>query len=246
MSSGRAGNSCEARGVLQPVIRWAAAVPADGGGRKPAARSPRMASFRVGCGLLLVYAPAAFAQQSVAVNLAGVRIQNGLNQSRSSAPAAISPAFRYHYTIDGMVHGTGLVLGGLFPSSTPLAQVLETLSPGSSSVLSGEFDNCPGTHPINPPPQITSGSQVLLGITVNYAMTISFQIDAAGVASFSLTSVVLTPSLLVGSLVFDSGSATLTRVQFCAANCDGSTAPPVLNVADFTCFLQKFAAGDGS
>jgi hypothetical protein len=27
------------------------------------------------------------------------------------------------------------------------------------------------------------------------------------------------------------------------ANCDGSTALPVLNVADFTCFLQKFAAG---
>src|SRR3954471_18057472 len=30
----------------------------------------------------------------------------------------------------------------------------------------------------------------------------------------------------------------------CYANCDGSTAAPVLNVADFTCFLQKFAAGD--
>ena len=27
------------------------------------------------------------------------------------------------------------------------------------------------------------------------------------------------------------------------ANCDGSTVPPVINVADFTCFLQKFAAG---
>jgi hypothetical protein len=27
------------------------------------------------------------------------------------------------------------------------------------------------------------------------------------------------------------------------ANCDGSTVPPVLNVADFTCFLTKFAAG---
>jgi hypothetical protein len=27
------------------------------------------------------------------------------------------------------------------------------------------------------------------------------------------------------------------------ANCDGSTTPPVLNVADFTCFLQKFALG---
>jgi uncharacterized membrane protein len=30
----------------------------------------------------------------------------------------------------------------------------------------------------------------------------------------------------------------------CYANCDASTAPPVLNVADFTCFLQRFAAGE--
>jgi hypothetical protein len=30
----------------------------------------------------------------------------------------------------------------------------------------------------------------------------------------------------------------------CYANCDGSTAAPVLNVADFTCFLQRYASGD--
>jgi hypothetical protein len=30
----------------------------------------------------------------------------------------------------------------------------------------------------------------------------------------------------------------------CYANCDGSTATPVLNVADFTCFLQRYAAGE--
>ena len=30
----------------------------------------------------------------------------------------------------------------------------------------------------------------------------------------------------------------------CYVNCDHSTTPPVLNVADFTCFLQRFAAGD--
>ena len=30
----------------------------------------------------------------------------------------------------------------------------------------------------------------------------------------------------------------------CYANCDNSTSHPVLNVADFTCFLQKFAAGN--
>jgi hypothetical protein len=30
----------------------------------------------------------------------------------------------------------------------------------------------------------------------------------------------------------------------CFANCDASTAEPVLNVADFSCFLQKYAAAD--
>jgi hypothetical protein len=30
----------------------------------------------------------------------------------------------------------------------------------------------------------------------------------------------------------------------CYANCDASTIPPVLNVADFTCFLNLFAGGD--
>jgi hypothetical protein len=38
----------------------------------------------------------------------------------------------------------------------------------------------------------------------------------------------------------DSGQPPAT----CYANCDGSTAAPVLNVADFTCFLSRFAAGD--
>ena len=30
----------------------------------------------------------------------------------------------------------------------------------------------------------------------------------------------------------------------CYANCDGSVAAPILNVNDFTCFLNRFAAGD--
>lgn len=30
----------------------------------------------------------------------------------------------------------------------------------------------------------------------------------------------------------------------CYPNCDGSTAPPILNALDFGCFLSKFAAGD--
>src|SRR5262249_40357974 len=30
----------------------------------------------------------------------------------------------------------------------------------------------------------------------------------------------------------------------CYANCDGSTTLPILNVLDFGCFLNRFAAGD--
>jgi hypothetical protein len=40
--------------------------------------------------------------------------------------------------------------------------------------------------------------------------------------------------------LFDN--VVLTSV--CYANCDASTNAPVLNVADFTCFLQRYAAGD--
>jgi hypothetical protein len=50
-------------------------------------------------------------------------------------------------------------------------------------------------------------------------------------AQFFLTSPFTTPWVLA-----PGGSA-------CYANCDGSTQPPVLNVADFSCFLQKFAGG---
>jgi hypothetical protein len=41
-----------------------------------------------------------------------------------------------------------------------------------------------------------------------------------------------------------SDPATLTVGGSCYPNCDSSTSPPVLNVADFTCFLQKFAAAN--
>jgi hypothetical protein len=48
-----------------------------------------------------------------------------------------------------------------------------------------------------------------------------------------------------GELYITSLSGNLFRlVPTCYANCDASTTPPTLNVADFTCFLQRFAASD--
>jgi hypothetical protein len=195
-------------------------------------------------GAVLAAAGVAAGQQSVSINLAGLQIRNGVNQSGTSAPNTISPAYRYHYNISGTVHGVGGVLGILFSSPTPLAQVLETLSPGSSAALMGDADNCSGSHPITPPPITQMGQQTVLGITVNYAVTLAFSIGANNIASFSISSVTLSPAALVGYIQFDTGSATISRVDECLANCDNSTSPPILNVNDFICFQSRFAAGD--
>jgi autotransporter-associated beta strand protein len=44
--------------------------------------------------------------------------------------------------------------------------------------------------------------------------------------------------------VGDGNDIAVIFPQACYPNCDSSTTPPILNVADFTCFLQKYAAGN--
>jgi hypothetical protein len=46
-------------------------------------------------------------------------------------------------------------------------------------------------------------------------------------------------------LEFTAGAVdAYVRTGWCYANCDGSPKEPVLNVADYTCFLQRFSSGD--
>nr|HET9185987.1 hypothetical protein [Solirubrobacterales bacterium] len=61
---------------------------------------------------------------------------------------------------------------------------------------------------------------------------------ASGATAGEYTVQVTTPC---GSL--SSAPATLSILASCYANCDGSTIAPVLNVLDFNCFLNRFAAG---
>jgi hypothetical protein len=54
-------------------------------------------------------------------------------------------------------------------------------------------------------------------------------------------------TVIVGSGAYPGGPLVIWRAElpaFCYANCDGSTTSPALNVADFSCFLQKFVADD--
>jgi hypothetical protein len=179
--------------------------------------------------------------ESASINLAGVQIRNATNVFRSSAPDTINPARRYVYEIDGMVRGRGGALGTMFPNPTPLAEVLETFSPGSSEALRGTFWNVSGAHPIQTDPVTQSGSTVMLGITVTYSMTLATGIAGDHTAWFSLTNVVLSPSLLTGYLEFTSGSAVLARVP-CAADLNGDG---VVDFNDLLEFLNLFNAGHG-
>jgi hypothetical protein len=68
--------------------------------------------------------------------------------------------------------------------------------------------------------------------------------------------VVITDALSASTLPADEAFTTLATAGYgevlrgvavvpaCYANCDASTAPPVLNVNDFLCFQSRFAAGD--
>jgi len=52
---------------------------------------------------------------------------------------------------------------------------------------------------------------------------------------------------IVGSAALTQGNsgAYIAHIPpFCYANCDGSTIPPVLNVSDFTCFLNRYVFND--
>ena len=93
-------------------------------------------------------------------------------------------------------------------------------------------------------PALNPGFLAAAGINVNStAFRINRAADYLGQRHFtgSMDEIALYPRALppaeVAALAAASGVA-------CYANCDNSTTAPILNVLDFSCFLNKFAAGD--
>lgn len=174
-------------------------------------------------------------QNSASINLAGLQIRNGVNQTRSSAPDVVGAAYIYDTVVTGTAHGVGGALQSLFPNPTPIEEIIETLTGAPVSGLSGSAANPSGALPFVIPPFTQSGQQVIGIITVTYALTLTTSIDAAGVCSFSITDVTLTPSFLVGYLEFDTGAATVTRV------CPGDTnRDNLVNFTDLNQILSEF------
>jgi hypothetical protein len=70
------------------------------------------------------------------------------------------------------------------------------------------------------------------------AATAALHIGPAGMADEGTYTVRISSPCAITT----STPATLTVV--CYANCDGSTAAPILNVDDFVCFINLYTAGD--
>ncbi len=77
--------------------------------------------------------------------------------------------------------------------------------------------------------------------------------DSATITGSHTPNLLITPTTLADAGSYDvvvsngCGSQTTIAVPLtvtCYANCDGSTTAPILNVLDFSCFLNRFAAGD--
>jgi len=67
---------------------------------------------------------------------------------------------------------------------------------------------------------------------------------AAG-GTFQITGTIAQPDAgVVSGGAFQITGGFWTQEASCYPNCDASTTAPVLNVLDFACFLNRFAAGD--
>ncbi len=98
----------------------------------------------------------------------------------------------------------------------------------------------PGTP--NPGEALIVPADMLAHITSQNALTLVFvETDPAIAATYRGQVVNPADPTVVGPNLFITAAANTAG---CYANCDSSTTAPVLNVLDFSCFLNRFAAGE--
>jgi len=180
-----------------------------------------------------------------------------------AASAAGSPTPTYQWRKDQVdipgANGPNYVINPSVPSRSGTYDVVATNSCGSTV-------SDPAVVEINSAPDITGHPQsqtIPLGSPVTFSVTLSnpsgmvYQwrkdssaIPLANAPSYNIPSVTMQDEGTYDVLVIGtcgnafSNAAVLTVGTACYANCDGSNIPPILNVSDFICFQQKFAAGD--
>lgn len=135
---------------------------------------------------------------------------------------------------------------------------------GTSYMISGLFSVPPGQHPLvlqvdasiiastggtifhhATTRSVSGGSSIVIGVPVPGD---TFTGSAMGMLSPGTVYTValdISSGNNMGDVVIASGSfSVVLQNTTCYANCDGSTISPVLNVNDFACFINRYAAGD--
>jgi hypothetical protein len=122
---------------------------------------------------------------------------------RTSSPNTISAATGYLYSFNPVVHGSGLLGTILVPSNTPLADVLNTFTPGAYKTVFGAVRNPGSPIPVTVWDQVVSGT--FSGLSINLTLVLDIQSDHTGRAAIRN---VVRPS--GAGLNVISGGATLT------------------------------------
>jgi photosystem II stability/assembly factor-like uncharacterized protein len=162
-----------------------------------------------------------------------------LFQGTSLAPSPGNPMTFYvsNYIPFGTVTGGGLFKttdGGQnwSPTGYPLAVKLVEYDPTNASTLYAVRPGATG---------VGDRAYRSLDSGVTFDLFSDGLTNANGSARGLSYSPGASPRLLMATT---TGSYAVALGSACYANCDGSTAPPILNIADFVCFQQRFAGGD--
>jgi hypothetical protein len=119
----------------------------------------------------------------------------------------------------------------------PIMQNVNSFSGGSSSFR-------PSGTLLSPHGELVaqwSDGRVLVAVSSQYPnrADLGFYPPSSDVTSTWWVSSTDGARLMANALLY-----TIQTGPSCYPNCDGSTQEPILNVADFSCFLSKFAAAD--
>lgn len=128
-------------------------------------------------------------------------------------------------------------------------QPAQTLLIGNVPIQLRQFDTSTNTNPVAAfVHDRTHPHTTVQGVLANAIIQAMGEAYSAGVAPFSEQEILAHAGLAYGGM--DTLAAAIGPITgyvhnfACYANCDRGTALPILNVNDFTCFLNKYAAGD--
>jgi hypothetical protein len=138
---------------------------------------------------------------------------------------------------------------GVFLNQSVLCSASPTIvqQPGSVIVAAGQsavlsVGAQAGTSPLSYQWR-RNGLPLANGGTISGATSAQLVIDPVRTEDTAYYDVVVSSAVCVGGSQSTTSAHAVLAITSCYPNCDQSTVAPVLNVGDFTCFLQRFAAG---